>query len=330
MLPQFVTSHRSVAGVVSGWCAASPLSQLEERIRARKPDDLSPLDDKTVPLRSRHWRFPVNDPLARADRVGGHAEAFRRRRRTSSRPWRACVHAATWRAAKAPTPRSLPAREIGCASVRATHTVNQLLRLARAPRPAPACAHPRAPRHGRDHHGSRARQCRGRWKEVRPGYDGPAPRSPGVQLHGNATFARRDGVRNLRINAIHYTPSSPGRPGVITARLLPDPFGQVLVLQVEDTRPRRARGRARAHLRALLPRARQRRGRHWPGPVDKLEIAPAPATVACSPRAKAWICGGLVQRVLCPFRRATRRAAPERVGHQPPLQGVSALPASAG
>jgi two-component system sensor histidine kinase TctE len=44
-------------------------------------------------------------------------------------------------------------------------------------------------------------------------------------------------VRNLVDNAINYTPSTPQRPGVITARVLLDPFSGALVLQVEDNGP---------------------------------------------------------------------------------------------
>jgi two-component system sensor histidine kinase TctE len=44
-------------------------------------------------------------------------------------------------------------------------------------------------------------------------------------------------IRNLLDNAINYTPSSPNKPGVITARVLADPFGHVLILQVEDSGP---------------------------------------------------------------------------------------------
>jgi two-component system sensor histidine kinase TctE len=44
-------------------------------------------------------------------------------------------------------------------------------------------------------------------------------------------------VRNLVDNAIAYTPSSPHRPGVITARVLADPFGHIVLLQVEDSGP---------------------------------------------------------------------------------------------
>jgi len=40
-------------------------------------------------------------------------------------------------------------------------------------------------------------------------------------------------VRNLVDNALRYTPSG----GTVTARVVPDPFGQVVVLQVEDSGP---------------------------------------------------------------------------------------------
>ena len=55
-------------------------------------------------------------------------------------------------------------------------------------------------------------------------------------LEGNPTLLK-ELVRNLVDNAINYTPSAPGRPGVITARVLADPFGRVVVLQVEDNGP---------------------------------------------------------------------------------------------
>jgi two-component system, OmpR family, sensor histidine kinase TctE len=57
-----------------------------------------------------------------------------------------------------------------------------------------------------------------------------------VQLQGNPTLLK-EMIRNLLDNAISYTPSSAERPGVITARVLADPFGHVLVLQVEDSGP---------------------------------------------------------------------------------------------
>jgi two-component system sensor histidine kinase TctE len=44
-------------------------------------------------------------------------------------------------------------------------------------------------------------------------------------------------VRNLVDNAINYTPSNADKPGMITARVLVDPFSRVLVVQVEDSGP---------------------------------------------------------------------------------------------
>ena len=66
MLPQFVILPLAVLLV---WLALArgiqPLNQLEQRIRARNPDDLSPLDDRTVPLEVAPLVSSVNDLLQR-------------------------------------------------------------------------------------------------------------------------------------------------------------------------------------------------------------------------------------------------------------------------
>jgi len=68
------------------------------------------------------------------------------------------------------------------------------------------------------------------------GYDGAQPGAPGVLMEGNAVLLQ-ELLRNLVDNAIRYTPSTPEQPGVVTARVLADPFGKVLLLQVEDNGP---------------------------------------------------------------------------------------------
>ena len=73
-------------------------------------------------------------------------------------------------------------------------------------------------------------------KSIDLGYEGAQPGGNGVILEGNATLIG-ELIRNLLDNAIHYTPSSGERPGVVTARVLVDPFGKVLLLQVEDSGP---------------------------------------------------------------------------------------------
>ena len=44
-------------------------------------------------------------------------------------------------------------------------------------------------------------------------------------------------MRNLLDNALNYVPSSSQSPGIITARVLAEPFGNELTLQVEDNGP---------------------------------------------------------------------------------------------
>ena len=68
-------------------------------------------------------------------------------------------------------------------------------------------------------------------KRIDLGYEGPQDDAV-AHLWGQPVLIR-ELVRNLVDNALQYTP--PG--GTVTARVTPDPFGQVLVLQVEDTGP---------------------------------------------------------------------------------------------
>jgi two-component system sensor histidine kinase TctE len=56
------------------------------------------------------------------------------------------------------------------------------------------------------------------------------------KVQGNPTLLK-EMIRNLVDNAIHYTPSTAERPGVITVRLLVDPYSQALAVQVEDNGP---------------------------------------------------------------------------------------------
>jgi two-component system, OmpR family, sensor histidine kinase TctE len=53
---------------------------------------------------------------------------------------------------------------------------------------------------------------------------------------GNPTLIK-EMVRNLIDNALNYIGASDAQPGVVTARVLADPFGSVVVLQVEDNGP---------------------------------------------------------------------------------------------
>jgi two-component system sensor histidine kinase TctE len=57
-----------------------------------------------------------------------------------------------------------------------------------------------------------------------------------LKIQGNPTLLK-EMIRNLVDNAIHYTPSTEERMGVITVRLLVDPYSQALAVQVEDNGP---------------------------------------------------------------------------------------------
>jgi two-component system sensor histidine kinase TctE len=73
-------------------------------------------------------------------------------------------------------------------------------------------------------------------KHIDLGYDGADPGAAGVSLQGHPMLLK-ELIRNLLDNAVAYTPSTAEQPGVVTARVLADPFGKALVLQVEDTGP---------------------------------------------------------------------------------------------
>jgi len=240
MLPQFAILPLAVLLV---WLALvrgiKPLSQLEERIRARKSDDLSPLDDKAVPLEVAPLVVSVNDLLTRLkDSIATQkrflADAAHQLKTPLAGLRMQADLAQRHGASEDDLKRSL--QQIGRASVQATHTVNQLLALARAEGgsanlPQQQCnivdiasevlldALPRAADKGID-----------------LGYDGVDTDTAGVEVLANPTLIK-EMVRNLVDNAIHYTPSTPERPGVVTLRVLVDPYSRALVLQVEDNGP---------------------------------------------------------------------------------------------
>ena len=240
MLPQFVILPLAVLLV---WLALArgiqPLNQLEERIRLRKPDDLSPLDDHAVPLEVAPLVASINDLLTRLKESIATQKRFladaAHQLKTPLAGLRMQADLAQ-RADSSADELKQSLKLIGRASIRATHTVNQLLSLARAESGSTNIA--RAP-------------CdlvalvsdviqdslpRAMDKHIDLGYEGVDAGSGGARINGNATLLK-EMVRNLVDNAINYTPSSAEQPGVITLRLLIDRLGKVVVLQVEDSGP---------------------------------------------------------------------------------------------
>ena len=240
MLPQFAILPLAVLLV---WLALvrgiKPLSQLEERIRARKSDDLSPLDDKAVPMEVAPLVVSVNDLLDRLkDSIATQkrflADAAHQLKTPLAGLRMQADLAQRSGASEDELKRSL--QQIGRASVQATHTVNQLLALARAE--GGGASLPQQQCNMVSMASEVLLDCfpRAADKGIDLGYDGAEADAPGVTVKGNPTLLK-EMVRNLVENAIHYTPSTSARPGVVTLRVLVDPYSKVLVLQVEDNGP---------------------------------------------------------------------------------------------
>ena len=240
MLPQFVVLPLAVLLV---WLALvqaiKPLNRLEERIRARNPDDLSPLDVEAVPMEVAPLVASVNDLLLRLKDSISTQKRFladaAHQLKTPLAGLRMQADLAQRQGASAEDLKQ-SLRQIGRSSIRATHTVNQLLALARAESSSAVLAH--QPCDVARLTMDVIRDCvpRAMDKSIDVGYEGAEPGSPGVMVQGNLTLLK-EMVRNLVDNAINYTPSRADKPGVITARVLIDPFSKVLVLQVEDSGP---------------------------------------------------------------------------------------------
>jgi two-component system sensor histidine kinase TctE len=240
MVPQFVLLPLAVLLV---WLALArgikPLNQLEERIRARSPDDLSPLDPKTVPLEVAPLVDSVNDLLTRLNDSLATQKRFladaAHQLKTPLAGLRMQADLAQ-REGTSTDELKQSLKQIGRSSIRATHTVNQLLALARAEASGAQMTQQRCDLARLTMDVVRDSVPRAMDKRIDLGYDGAEPGAPGVWLDGNPTLLK-ELVRNLVDNAINYTPSSDDRPGVVTVRVLADTFGRVLLLQVEDTGP---------------------------------------------------------------------------------------------
>ncbi len=240
MLPQFAILPLAVLLV---WLAlvqaTKPMHRLEERIRARDPQDLRPIDAQTVPVELMPLVSSVNDLLLRlTDSISTQkrflAEAAHQLK-TPLAGLRMQADLAQRESASAEDLK-LSLRQIGRSSVRATHTVNQLLSLARAESSAVVLQH--EPCDLAQIAVDVMHDCapRALVKFLDMGYEGPQPGTPGTVIRGNPTLLR-EMILNLVDNAINYTPSSQDTPGVITTRLLVDPFSRAVVLQVEDSGP---------------------------------------------------------------------------------------------
>ncbi|MDP4609432.1 MAG: sensor histidine kinase N-terminal domain-containing protein [Burkholderiaceae bacterium] len=235
MVPQFVILPLAVLLV---WLALvrgiRPLNHLEQRIRERKPSDLSPLDVSLVPQEVVPLVQSINDLL---ERLTASLTTQRRFLADAAHQLKTPLAGLRMQADLAqretnPTEIHQALGQIARSSVRATHTVNQLLALAKAEttgRSLPTLKLDMA------HIVIEVMQdCvpRAMDKHLDIGYEGPQNVPAECLMEGNGTLLR-ELVRNLVDNAINYTPNT----GVVTIRLLVDPFSGVQILQVEDSGP---------------------------------------------------------------------------------------------
>ena len=217
MLPQFAILPLAVLLV---WLALvrgfKPLSQLEERIRARQSDDLSPLDDKAVPMEVAPLVVSVNDLLERlkesiATQKRFLADAAHQLKTPLAGLRMQADLAQRSGASEDELKRSL--QQIGRASVQATHTVNQLLALARAE--GGGASLPQQQCNIVAMASEVLLECfpRATDKGIDLGYDGAEADVPGVTVKGNPTLLK-EMLRNLVETPFTTPPAATSGPGL--------------------------------------------------------------------------------------------------------------------
>ena len=245
ILPQFVILPLAVLLV---WLALvrgiAPLNELQRRIRRRDSSDLSPIDERDAPEEVSPLVRAINDLLARLDQSIATQKHFladaAHQLKTPLAGLRTQAELAQREidaGQRDPKELKKSLQQISHSSQSAAHMVNQLLAMARA--------------ENREQQSQRqsvnlARLAtetvrdfvpRALEKRIDLGYEGPetgrgAAGGQGALVSGNPLLLR-ELIRNLVDNALQYTPAG----GTVTVRIVDDPFGQVVVLQVEDSGP---------------------------------------------------------------------------------------------
>lgn len=233
ILPQFVILPVALALV---WFALSrglsPLSELQQRIRARRPDDLSPIDSGQVPEEISPLVRSLNDMLARLSQTIALQKRFiadaAHQMKTPLAGMRMQSELALRQTDQADVHRSL--EQLAKSSESATRLINQLLSLARAENQTPETS-PFQPLELSE----LARNVVQDWvpmsftQRIDLGFE---QFGHPIMISGNPLMLR-ELLINLLDNALHYTPAL----GSVTVRARADELAGLALLEVEDTGP---------------------------------------------------------------------------------------------
>ena len=245
IVPQFVVLPLAVLLV---WFALArgikPLNELQQRIRRRESHDLSPLAERDVPEEVAPLVSAINDLLSRLDQSMLTQKQFLadaahqlKTPLAGLRTQAELVQREIDAGEQDPASLKRSLQHIANASQRAAHMVNQLLAMARAEAKALARQPEEVDLAELALETVRDFVPKAMDKRIDLGYEGPEESAPAGTPQAGRLMGQpllvRELVRNLVDNALQYTPAG----GTVTARVMLDPFGQVVVLQVEDTGP---------------------------------------------------------------------------------------------
>jgi two-component system sensor histidine kinase TctE len=233
ILPEFIILPIALALV---WFALSrglkPLAELQQHIRARRTDDLSPIDSSHVPEEITPLVGSLNYMLEQLSQSLQMQKRFiadaAHQMKTPLAGMRMQSELALRQTSAEEIHRSL--EQLAKSSESATRLVNQLLALARAENQSPQ-AYPFMPIELSE----LARNVVHDWVQLsfsrridlgfeQPGYP--------LMVSGNPTMLR-ELLGNLIDNALHYTPAG----GAVTVRVRADRERSLAIMEVEDTGP---------------------------------------------------------------------------------------------
>jgi two-component system sensor histidine kinase TctE len=229
IIPQFIVLPIAVVLVWFGLSrGVAPINALQKRLRARRPDDLSPIDERQAPSEIGPLITAMNDLLSRLEATLLAQKRFvadaAHQLKTPLAGLRTQAELAMREKPTANTQASL--EQIIAGTSRATRLVNQLLLMANAENPNTTEMPPTDLTH-------LAREQIQKWvhvalgKGIDLGFEGP---EHPIYIKGQSLLLS-EALNNLIDNALRYTPA----PGHITVSLYEQ--RDEIVLAVEDSGP---------------------------------------------------------------------------------------------